>query len=118
LTRAFTALESGLSEAVDFDKPSFRGREALLRQQETGIRRRLVRLQVQGQHDFDAMGQEPVRQRSGEIVGRTTSGGFGHTLRMSLTMAYLSIDAIKSGADLEIKLMNEWFPANILSDVL
>jgi len=115
LTRAFTALESGLGHIVDFDKREFRGREALLEQREAGLDRRLVRLEVLGNESFDAMGQEPVRTVNGERVGRTTSGGFGHCLRKSLAMAYLST-AVDVGDDLEVKLMNEWFQAQILPD--
>jgi dimethylglycine dehydrogenase len=116
LTRAFTALESGLEPLIDFDKGEFRGRESLFRQQEAGVERRLVRLEVLGNDTFDAMGQEPVRERGGKVVGRTTSGGFGHCLGKSLAIAYLSSTAIDAGSELEVKLMNEWFPARILPD--
>jgi len=111
---AFT--ESGLEPAIEFDKGEFRGREALLRQQETGLQRGLVRLEVSGNDTFDAMGQEPVRKKGGEVVGRTTSGGFGHCLGKSLAMAYLSVAAIEAEGELEVKLMNEWFPTRILPD--
>ncbi len=114
LTREFTALESGLEPLVDFGKGEFRGREALLRQRQAGLQRRLVRLEVSGNETFDARGQEPVRTRAGEVVGRTTSGGFGHCVGKSLAMAYLSTSAIDAGSELEIKLMNDWFPARIL----
>jgi len=116
LTRAFTALESGLEPVIDFDKGEFRGREALLRQQEAGLQRGLVRLEVSGNESFDAMGQEPVRKQGGEVVGRTTSGGFGHCLGKSLAMAYVSSAALDAGDELEVKLMNEWFPARALVD--
>ncbi|MGD8244761.1 MAG: FAD-dependent oxidoreductase [Anaerolineae bacterium] len=116
LTRAFTAMESGLGPLIDFDKGDFRGREALLRQQEAGLERRLVRLEVSGNDTFDAMGQEPVRRAGGEVVGRTTSGGFGHTLGKSLAMAYVSCEVAEAGGDLEVKLMNEWFSARIFPD--
>ena len=62
------------------------------------------------------MGQEPVREQGGEVVGRTTSGGFGHSLGKSLAMAYLSSAAIEAGGALQVKLMNEWFPARIMPD--
>jgi len=122
LTRAFTALESGLEPLIDFYKGEFRGREALLWQRQAGLQRRLVRLEVSGNETFDARGQEPVRTRAGchpelaegEVVGRTTSGGFGHCLGKSLALAYLSTSAIDAGGELEIKRMNDWFPARIL----
>jgi dimethylglycine dehydrogenase len=116
LTRGFTALESGLAPLIDFDKGEFRGREALVRQRQAGVPRRLVRLEVSGNDTFDARGQEPVRTRQGERVGRTTSGGFGHCLGKSLAMAYVSSAAIDAASELEIKLMNDWFPARILVD--
>lgn len=116
LTRAVTALESGLEPLVDFDKGEFRGRDALLRQKEAAVEIRLVRLEVSGNETFDAMGQEPVRKVGGEVVGKTTSGGFGHCLGKSLAMAYLSSAAVEAGDDLEVKLMNKWFPARILTD--
>jgi dimethylglycine dehydrogenase len=106
-------LESGLEPLIDFDKDEFRGREALIRQQQAGVQRRLVRLEVSGNETFDARGQEPVRTQDGDLIGRTTSGGFGHCLSKSLAMAYLSSGAIEVGSDLEIKLMNDWFPASI-----
>ena len=115
LTRAFTATESGLGHMVDFDKGEFRGREALLEQRKAGIDRGLVRLEVLGNESFDAMGQEPVRTADGKRAGRTTSGAFGHCLGKSLAMAYLST-AVDAEDDLEVKLMNQWFPARILSD--
>jgi dimethylglycine dehydrogenase len=121
LTRAFTALESGLGPMIDFDKSEFRGRAALLRQRQIGVKKHLVRLEVAGNEAFDAMGQEPVRKqgvaqsRRGEVVGRTTSGGFGHCLGKSLAMAYVS-PTIGHGDELQVKLMNEWFPARILPD--
>jgi dimethylglycine dehydrogenase len=118
LTRAFTALESGLESIIDFDKGEFRGREALLRQKEAGVQRRIVHLEVSGNETFDAMGQEPVRERGGEVVGRTTSGGFGHCLGKSLAIAYISSAAIDAGSELEVKLMNEWFPAGIRQDAV
>jgi dimethylglycine dehydrogenase len=116
LNRAFTALESGLEPLIDFDKGEFRGREPLLRQKEAGLERQIVRLEVSGNETFDAMGQEPVRERGGKVVGSTTSGEFGYCLGKSLAIAYVSSTAIEAGSELEVKLMNEWFPARILSD--
>jgi dimethylglycine dehydrogenase len=114
LTRGFTAWESGLAPLIDFDKGEFRGRSALVRRRESGVPRRLVRLEVVGNDAFDARGQEPVQTQQGEQVGRTTSGGFGHCLGKSLAMAYLSSEAIDTTSDFEIKLMNDWFPASIM----
>ncbi len=114
LTRAFTALEAGLEHAIDFDKGDFRGRDALLRQRQDGVERRLVRLAIDGNDRFDAMGMEPVRVKGGTRIGRTTSGGHGHCTGQSLAMAYLTAQALARGDPLEVKLMNEWYPARVL----
>jgi dimethylglycine dehydrogenase len=116
VTRGFTALESGLEPLIDFDQTEFRGRKALCRQRQAGLQKRLVCLEVSGNEQFDPRGQEPVRVVAGETVGQTTSGGFGHCLGMSLAMAYLDTAAIDAASELEIKLMNDWFPASVRSD--
>ncbi len=88
ITDADTPLEAGLGFAVVWDKPGgFIGREALLRQRDGGVRRRLVHLALR---DGDRMlyQNEPI-WRDGELVGRTTSGMFGHTLGRALALGYV-----------------------------
>ncbi len=83
-----TPLESGLGFTVAWSKPGgFIGREAVLRQKEGGMRRRLVHFSLEDPakllyHD------EPI-WRDGKLVGRTTSGMFGHTIGTSLAMGYV-----------------------------
>jgi len=84
-----TPLEAGLSWAVRFDKDvAFLGRDALLRQRESGVPARLWGLRMKG------TGRIP-RPRCGvyagdERVGETTSGTFSPTLRVGIAMAYLA----------------------------
>jgi glycine cleavage system T protein len=83
-----TPLEGGLGFAVAFDKKGgFIGRDALLRRRETGLGRRLVQFALK-----DAGGMlyhdEPII-RDGVIVGRLTSGMFGHTIGRALGMGYV-----------------------------
>ena len=88
ITDADTPLEAGLSFAVAWDKPGgFIGREALLRQREAGVRRRLVQLAL-GDPERLLYGNEPI-WRDGELVGRTTSGMFGHTLGCAVALGYV-----------------------------
>ncbi len=84
-----TPLEAGLGFAVAFDKKGgFIGREALLRQREGGLGRRLVQFALADPakllyHD------EPI-VRDGTILGRITSGMFAHTLGRALGMGYVT----------------------------
>jgi heterotetrameric sarcosine oxidase gamma subunit len=88
-----TPLEGGLGFAVAFDKPGgFIGRDALLRRRESGLGRRLVQFALKGAagtlyHD------EPII-RDGTIVGRLTSGMFGHTIGRALGMGYVVHPAV------------------------
>ena len=88
ITDQETPLEAGLSFAVAFDKgPDFIGRDALLRQRETALRRRLVVFTVDDPEPL-LLGDEPI-YRDGVLVGRTTSGDYGHTLGRSVGMGYV-----------------------------
>jgi 4-methylaminobutanoate oxidase (formaldehyde-forming) len=84
-----TPLEAGLAFACAFDKtPPFIGREALQRQRQDGVKRSLV------QFVLDDAGpllyhNEPI-VRDGRIVGRLTSGAYGHALGRAVGMGYIA----------------------------
>ena len=88
ITPEDTPLESGLGFAVAWDKPGgFLGRESLIEQRERGLPRRLVGFVLDDptpllHHD------EPI-WRNGALVGRITSGAYGHTVRRSLGLGYV-----------------------------
>jgi 4-methylaminobutanoate oxidase (formaldehyde-forming) len=86
--REDTPLEAGLGFAVRFDKPiPFIGRDALLAQREAPLRRRLVVFTLD---DPDALlyHDEPV-WRDGALVGRITSGAYGHTLGRAIGLGFV-----------------------------
>jgi glycine cleavage system aminomethyltransferase T len=91
VSRDDTPLEAALGFAVAWDKPGgFIGREALLRQRETGIRRRLVTFVLDDPEPM-LWGHEPLL-RDGKPAGFTTSGSYGHTLGAAVGMAYVTAD--------------------------
>jgi 4-methylaminobutanoate oxidase (formaldehyde-forming) len=84
-----TPLEAGLGFAVAWNKPvDFVGREALRKQREAGVQRRLVALALE-ETDRLLYHNEPV-WRDGELVGRITSGMFGHTVGAALGLGYVA----------------------------
>jgi len=95
-----TPLEAGLTFAIDWRK-SFLGRDALLRQQAAGVKRRLVIFVLQDPEPV-LWGSELI-YRDGKPVGYTTSGSYGHTVGGAIAMGYVNhpdgVDAafIKSG---------------------
>ena len=88
-----TPLQAGLGFAVDFDKPGgFLGREALLAQRQHGVMRRLVHFRLESEGPL-IYHNEPI-WRDGRIVGRVTSGMFGHTIGRPLAMGYVESDQV------------------------
>jgi len=86
-----TPLQAGLGFAVAFDKRApFIGREALLRQRERPLQRRLVQLALRDPEPV-LFGDEPI-YRDGVLVGRVTSGGYGHTLGRAVGMGYVTAE--------------------------
>jgi 4-methylaminobutanoate oxidase (formaldehyde-forming) len=84
-----TPIQSGLGFAVAWNKPSgFLGKEALLAQKAEGSNRTLVQFALDAP-DALLYHNEPI-WRDGEIVGRISSGMFGHTLGKSLGMGYVA----------------------------
>ena len=107
ITEVETPIEAGLDFAVKTDKPSFIGRDAILRQKETGVKARLVQFALT---DSEAMlyHNEPI-YRDGIIVGNIESGMYGHTLGAAIGLGYVKneegvdADFVKSGTyELEV----------------
>ena len=117
ITSVDTPLDAGLKFAVAFDKGvEFIGKDALLRQSERGLEKRLA-IFVLEDPDPLLLGDEPI-YRDGVIVGRTTSGNYGHALGRSVAMGYLENEEgatpgwIRSGS-YEIEVATERFSANV-----
>ena len=107
-----TPLEAGLERFVNFNKGNFMGQQALLQQKEAGLAENLVLMTVDVD-DADAIGDEPVFQGD-EIVGRVTSGGYGHTVGKSLAMAYVKSELAKPGTRVDISILGNRYPAEVV----
>ena len=81
-------LEAGLGFAVKADKPSFVGREAVLRKKETGLEKRLLQFRLNDPEPL-LYHNEPIL-RDGEIVGYLTSGAYGHHLGGAMGLGYVT----------------------------
>ncbi|MCI0745794.1 MAG: FAD-dependent oxidoreductase [Verrucomicrobia subdivision 3 bacterium] len=84
-----TPLEAGLAFAIAWDKPvPFIGRDSLLKQRETGLKRQLVIFTLEDPEPT-LWGSEPI-YRDGKAVGYTTSGSYAHTLGAAIGMGYVN----------------------------
>ena len=113
LTRDYTILEAGLGRFVHLDKGGFVGRDALLRQREAGIPRVFVCLEVHGVTDSDATGNEPLYDGD-HMVGRATSGAYGHFVGKSLAQGYVEASKGTPGTRLEIAILGQRYPATVI----
>jgi len=89
ITDEDTPWEAGLGFAVKLDKPGgFIGREALLRQREAGIPKRLVQFQLRSAEPL-LYHNEPI-WRGNAIVGFIRSGMYAHTLGAAVGLGYVT----------------------------
>jgi aminomethyltransferase len=111
VNESITPLEAGLTWLVNLDKPSFIGREALLRQKEHGLTRCLVGLEMQGRHiarhDYEVYAE-------GKAVGIVTSGTFGPTVERAIALAYVPPALAQIGQSLNVQIRGKDCPAIVV----
>jgi dimethylglycine dehydrogenase len=115
LSIEYAAFESGLDRFVGLKKPGFFGKKALLAWQARGFANAAVTLEVHGVTDTDARGSEPIHL-DGELVGRTTSGGFGWRVNKSLALGMVRPDLAAPGTRLDITILGQTHPATVIPD--
>ena len=104
-------IEAGLGFFVDLSKPDFIGRDALVKTKEFGPREKLVpfRMKEKG---------PPPRPHYAvfsncERVGEVTSGTLSPSLNWGIGMAYVSSAHAKIGAEIDIEIRSQKFPATV-----
>jgi dimethylglycine dehydrogenase len=117
LESGFSALEAGLDRFIDFDKPDFVGREALLTEQQRGAACRLVPLVLAEPGDADAPACASVLEHNTR-VGIVTSGGWSYTLNRSVALAYVRADLTTPGTRLTIDIFGEPRTATVETEPL
>ena len=110
-----TPWEAGLSYAVKLEKQApFIGRDALVRQRNEGLRKRLVVLVFENPQAYP-WGGEPILM-DGRPVGELTSTGYSRKLGRAVAMGYARSDRVLSDAAVlvarfEIDIAGEIFAA-------
>jgi dimethylglycine dehydrogenase len=116
MTRDYTPFETGLDRFVRLNKGEFTGREALLRQQAAGVPNHFVTLEVHDVTDADALGNEPLFDAHGAMVGRATAGGYGHAIRRSLAIGYVKPACSALGTKLQIEILGRRHAATVVAE--
>ena len=115
LTREYTILEAGLERFAALDKGEFIGREALIRQRAEGVPREFVTIEVSDIDDADPIGNEPL-WREGAMIGRATSGAYGHFTEKPLALGYVETGCGDIGTELEIEVLGKRYPARVIPE--
>lgn len=116
LSTDYTLLEGGLDRFIKFDKPQdFPGKAALLSEKQRGVTKRFVTLTVEaGEHDAPYMS---TLWHNGEVVGETTSGGWGYRVGKSIALGMARVDLAEPGTKLEVEIFGDRFPATVQPDM-
>ena len=115
LSIEYAALESGLQRFVRLDKGDFVGRNALLAWQQRGFDNAFVTLEVDGPHDADPVGNNPLYVGD-QMVGRSTGGNYGFRVEKSLALAMIRPDLAAEGTALEIDVLGERYGARVVGE--
>ena len=111
-----TPFEAGLGFCVKLEKGTFIGKDALARQKETGLTKKLVMFSIEDSQPL-VYHDEPI-YRDGELVSENTHGAYSHVLGCSIGMCYLKNPAgIEDGwiqsRKYEINVAGKLFPIKI-----
>jgi 4-methylaminobutanoate oxidase (formaldehyde-forming) len=106
-----TPLEAGLGFCVRLDKGEFIGRDALLRQRDEGLRRKLVPMVLDGDACVLWGGEAVVAE--GRVVARVRSGGYGHSIEQSIALAYLPPELARPGTPVNVESFGRFVPAEV-----
>jgi dimethylglycine dehydrogenase len=116
LTPDYTPYEAGLDRFVRLNKGVFIGKEALEKQLKQGVPHRFITFEVHGVTDADPLGNEPLFDGKGTLVGRATAGYYGHALGKSLGLGYVKSEFARVGGELQIEILGERKRATVLVD--
>ena len=116
LSPDYSPFEAGLDRFVRMNKGEFVGKAALQRQLNDGVPHRFVTFEVHGVVDADPLGNEPLFDAKGTLIGRATAGYYGHALRKSLGLGYVKPEHATVGGEMQIEILGERKRATVLVD--
>jgi dimethylglycine dehydrogenase len=116
LTPDYSPFEAGLDRFVRMNKGEFTGKSALEAQLAKGVPHRFVTFEVHDVIDADPLGNEPLFDTEGNIIGRATAGYYGHALEKSLGLGYIRPEHAQVGSKIQIEILGERRHATVLVD--
>ena len=121
LDHEYSPLRSGLHRFVDLDKPAFIGRDALVAETTTTPVDTFVTLELGDDPTDDIVSNTDALYGcpiiiDDDIVGYTTSGGYGHRTEKSLALGYLKTDLAVEGSSVTINVLGNMRRAEVIAE--
>ena len=113
LTTETTPLEAGLGYFVDLKGEDFIGKQALIAQKASGLKKKCVAFQMKGR-SAPPRPEYNVLSPDGTMIGKVTSGTSSPSLNNGIGMAYVETDHAKIGNCIDIEIRGRNFPAEIV----
>jgi aminomethyltransferase len=111
ITEETTLLEANLGWITKLNKGDFIGREALAKQKEQGLTRKLIGFEVT---DRGIARDEQDIFVNGEKVGRVTSGSPAPYLKKNIGMGYVPVELATAGTELQIDVRGRMVTAQVV----
>lgn len=121
LDHEYSPLRSGLDRFVNLDKPAFKGRQALVDEASQPLPDVFTTLLVEPYADCDIINRTdalygcPI-MLNGEIVGYTTSGGYGHRIERSVALGYIKPAYAIPGKVVQLDLLGTLREATVVQE--
>jgi aminomethyltransferase len=104
--------EADLAWLVDFGKRDFVGKRSLLEISSQGVRRKLVGFKIKGR-EIARTGYSIFK--SGQELGKVTSGGYAPSLGMSIGLGYVPVELSSIGSEIGILIRDKLVSAQIVN---
>ncbi|SMP01098.1 GcvT family protein [Shimia sagamensis] len=115
LSSDYSLLEGGLERFVKLDKPQdFPGKAAIQSEKQQGVKKSFVTLKVDA-GDADAPYMSCI-WHGNEIVGETTSGGWGYRVNASIALGMVAAELAVPGTELEVEIYGQRVRAVVQED--
>lgn len=112
LSENVTPLEAGIGFFVKLTKDDFIGKEALVKQKDEGLKRKMVGFELKGKgiprHGYEVYVGE-------EKIGTVTTGYAAPTVKKSIGLALIDAKYADLGTHIDIKIRNKTVPAEVIS---
>ncbi|MEG6586127.1 glycine cleavage system aminomethyltransferase GcvT [Dendrosporobacter sp. 1207_IL3150] len=112
LSALISPLEAGLGRFIKFKKSNFTGKDALLKQKEAGLNRKIIAFTVSGRGI--ARAGYPINA-AGNNIGVVTSGSYSPTLDKNLGLGLINTVYSQVGKSIEIEIRGKNVSAEVVA---